>query len=306
MERIPVWIDCDPGVDDAVALFLAGKMEELELVGLSAVAGNVCLDLTLHNLLCLRELLNLPVPVYAGADGPRKRKAIDAAFFHGADGLGGVMLPEPRETEAPELAWDALYRAAKERPGALTLIAVGPLTNVATAFEKYPDLPDLLRQILLMGGAVQGGNRTAVAEFNIIADPEAAARVFAAPLPIVMCGLDVTLRAYVTAQELEEMVQHASREVTLLAAMQHNAFKRVTAQGAPGVAMHDPCPVLWAVYPELFRGRPAHVQVVTEDGPQLGRTVVDWATESNCLVVMGVNRERFLCKLREILGRYGA
>lgn len=302
MERIPVWIDCDPGVDDAAALLLAGRMPELELVGLSAVAGNVCLAQACSNLLKLREQMGAKAPVYAGAPGPLHRPAIDAVAFHGRDGLGGVALPEAKGRAEETPAWDGLYQAARRRPGGLTLIALGPLTNVAVAFRRYPDLPRLLRRLLLMGGAIRGGNRTPFAEFNILADPEAAALVFAAELPVVMFGLDVTLQAYMTPDQWRELAK-GSETVRLLAAMQQAAMTRVMAQGAPGIAMHDPCPVLYAADPSLFEGASASIQVAT-DGPQLGRTLARWSESGNCRVMLQVDRSAFLDRVFQILGRY--
>lgn len=305
MEPIPIWIDCDPGVDDAVALLLARRMEAICLRGLSAVAGNVALEKTCANLLKVRALMGADCPVYAGAARPLRRAPIDASFFHGPDGLGGVTLPDPGLLPEPAPAWEALYQAARREPGRLHLIALGPLTNVATAFALHSDLPGLLARVLLMGGAVQGGNRTPWAEFNVYADPEAAQQVFSAQVPLVMCGLDVTTRAYLTREELDNLSACGAPQVMALRRMQDRALNRVLAAGAPGLAMHDPCPVLCLGYPELFQGRSARVRVLTEDGPQLGRTLADFESDSpNCMVVLGVDRPAFVQVLTEHLARY--
>lgn len=305
MKQIPVWIDCDPGVDDAVALLLARQMGEFALRGLSAVAGNVALEKTCANLLKLRDLMDTDCPVYAGAARPLRREPINASFFHGPDGLGGVVLPDPGGLPEPVPAWEGLYQAARREPGRLHLVALGPLTNVAKAFALHPDLPGLLARVLLMGGAVQGGNRTPCAEFNLYADPEAARQVFSAPVSLVMCGLDATNRAYLTREELDNLTACGAPQITALRQMQQGALERVLAKGAPGLAMHDPCPVLYLSYPELFQGRSARVRVVTEDGPQLGRTLVDFeANAPNCTVVLGVDRTAFVHTLTERLFQY--
>lgn len=305
MEPIPIWIDCDPGVDDAVALLLARQMESVCLRGLSAVAGNVALEKTCVNLLKLRTLMDSDCPVYAGAARPLRRAPIDASFFHGPDGLGGVVLPDPGLPPESAPAWEGLYQAARRAPGQLHLVALGPLTNVATAFALHPDLPGLLARVLLMGGAVQGGNRTPWAEFNVYADPEAAQQVFSAQVPLVMCGLDVTTRAYLTREELDNLTACRAPQITALRQMQSRALGRVLAAGAPGLAMHDPCPVLCLGYPELFQGQSARVQVVTEDGPQLGRTLANFESDSpNCTVILQVDRPALVTTLTERLALY--
>ena len=147
MKRIPIWIDCDPGTDDAAALLTAHRLPELEIVGVSAVAGNVCLEKTLRNALALREFMGADFPVYAGAAQPLMRPAQDASEYHGPEGLGPVTLPQPVKAAEPEPMWDALYAAACRYAGELEVVTLAPLTSLATAFAKYPDLPGKLRRV---------------------------------------------------------------------------------------------------------------------------------------------------------------
>ena len=180
MKKIPIWMDCDTGTDDAVAIMTAHALEELEIIGLSSVCGNAPQALTYPNTLRLNRLMGTDYPVYRGAEAPLLKKLETAETFHGKNGLGDVELPLPENpVYREERAWDALYETAKAYKGELKLIATGPLTNIAIALGKYPDLPEYLPEILIMGGsAAFGGNVTPAAEFNIYADPEAAAAVF--------------------------------------------------------------------------------------------------------------------------------
>lgn len=194
-KQIPVWIDCDTGTDDSVAIMLAHALPELSVIGLSAVAGNSPLYNTFPNTRRVVHLLGADYPVYPGAERPLMREPHVAGKFHGENGLGDVELPLPDTAPESTFAWDALYATAKRMPGELRLVATGPLTNVAIALTKYPELKQLLHSIALMGGAAVGGNVTPAAEFNIYDDPDAAQIVFKSGVPLVMCGLDVTMQA---------------------------------------------------------------------------------------------------------------
>jgi hypothetical protein len=204
MNRYPVWLDCDAGVDDAIALIALHTLEELELQGISAVCGNAALSDTYRNVHRINGLLGAHYPVYRGADRPLFRELHVSEAFHGRDGLGDVDLPVPPHEDSETAAWDALYACAKAHPGELQLVATGPLTNLAIAFAKYRELPGLLGRILLMGGSASAGNITPAAEFNIYDDPEAASVVFQAGVPLVMCGLDVTLKALLRPADWDE------------------------------------------------------------------------------------------------------
>lgn len=234
MKKFPVWLDCDVGVDDAIAIMTAHALSEIDLLAISTVSGNAPLSATFPNAHRMNGLMKTHYPVYKGADRPLLVEPQYAAAFHGENGLGDVELPLPEDAVMNVTpAWDALYDRAKQHPGELRLIAVGPLTNVAIALTKYPDLKTLLHTILIMGGAASGGNVTPAAEFNIYADPDAAQIVFKSGVPIVMCGLDVTLQAVLTPEDWDELAAtgHARRRL----------HKGVSAKGVVVLTAHRLC-----------------------------------------------------------------
>ena len=263
-KQIPVWIDCDTGTDDSVAIMLAHALPELSVVALSAVAGNSPLYNTFPNTRRIVHLLGADYPVYPGAERPLVREPHVAGKFHGENGLGDVKLPLPDCAPETTPAWDALYEAAKRMPGELRLVATGPLTNVAIALTKYPELKTLLHSIALMGGAAVGGNVTPAAEFNIYDDPDAAQIVFKSGVPLVMCGLDVTMQAELRPADWDEMAGYGNRCGSLVRELFACAWSAVQTVGLTGVAQHDSCPVLYLAHPELFEGKMAGVFVETQ------------------------------------------
>jgi len=308
-ERIPVWIDTDAGVDDAMALLAAGRLDKLDIRGISAVAGNVEVSHTFDNARKVCRLMGREdIPVYRGAERPLMKPLNTAPLVHGVDGLGGAELPP---SEAPVLtlpAWDALYAAAQAAEGELQVAAIGPLTNLAIAFGKYPRLKKLLKRIVIMGGAAKGGNVTPAAEFNIYGDPHAAQAVFKSGVPVVMCGLDVTLQVYFVREEIREIGRHDTpvcrfiEESTKLVL----AFsERVGSQ--PGMCLHDSCPILFLTHPQLFSGQEAGVYVETRGAITEGKTVTDlWSDkqfpEKNAFVVLGADApaiKKLVCGLLE-------
>ena len=299
---VKVWIDVDTGVDDAIALMTACALEKegkLKICGVSAVSGNVGLDRTFEN---TRNVLSLcgrsDIPVYPGAAHPLVVERIDAAYVHGENGLGGTQLEAsaaPRETME---AWDALYRCAAEQDGELELILTGPETNAAIAFEKYPDLKTKIRRILVMGGSDVGGNITKFAEFNIYADPHAVQAVIQTGLPVVMCALDVTLKAGLDVGQVARLEESGSPAGDLFRSSMALLKKFNQGRGVDVCTVHDVCPVLYTVYPELFTGILCGVQVDTDDTETLGRTVTDRNAGTkyplqNVFLVNGVDRNRF-------------
>ena len=272
----PVIIDCDPGADDAVALLLAFASRELDVLGVTTVAGNVPLDLTSANALKLCALAGRgDVPVFAGCDRPLARALETATHVHGETGLGDVELPVPSNTLAPGHAVEFIIETLRASEGEITLAPTGPLTNIATAISRAPEIVSKIRQIMLMGGAVGRGNVTPAAEFNIYVDPHAAAIVFGAGAPIVMIGLDVTHQALATTDHIDAFValgNEAGRTVAAL--LRHYGRPDPDRYGGPGVPLHDPCVIAYLLRPDLFEGRAARVTVEVEEGPSCGRTVV--------------------------------
>lgn len=297
-KKIPVWIDCDPGVDDAMALLLAGRLEELELVGISTVNGNVPLAVDTENALRLRELFGLNCPIYAGADRPLLRPCEPGDSFHGPDGLGGATLP-PAQGQVEALpAWDALHEAARRYAGELVLLAVGPLTNVAIALGKYSDLPELLRRTVIMGGSATRGNCTPCAEFNIWADPEAAQAVLRAPGEKVLFPLEATEAAYLTQEEIDAFGDKTPIACFFRAATPELLRKNMEA-GQGGWCIHDACTVLYCAHPEVFSGAEAGVYVETQSELTRGKTVTDLFSDKeferkNCFVLLETDRPAFV------------
>jgi purine nucleosidase len=307
----PIIIDCDPGQDDALAILLAlASPEDLEVLAVTAVAGNVPLVLTEKNARKIVELAGRgDVPVFAGCGRPLVRPPVTAEHVHGRTGLDGADLPEPAIPLAPGHAVDAIIDLVRGRPaGTVTICPVGPLTNVAAALTKAPDIARRIRQIVLMGGAIGEGNTTPSAEFNVYVDPHAARIVFEAGIPIVMHGLDVTHQALVTPDRLaaiRSLDTPVSRAVAGLLEF-YNIFDQ-TRRGRPGAPLHDPCAIAWLLRPDLFSARDCHVAIETEGELTLGRTVVDWSgrhgRQPNASVVHAVDADGFFALLIERLAR---
>jgi inosine-uridine nucleoside N-ribohydrolase len=276
MTPTPIILDCDPGHDDAIALLLAVASPEVELVGVTTVAGNQTLDKTTNNALRVLEFAGRDdIPVYAGADRPFIRAQDVAAHVHGESGLDGPDLPQPRNSAQAEHAVDYLARAIREREGKVTLVPTGPLTNIGLLFALHPDaLPE---RIVLMGGAIGEGNRTPAAEFNIWADPEAAQRVFLAGLDTTMVGLDVTHRALINDEHTERM--RGAGKVGNMVAQLIDFYARFHKSRYPdleGSPMHDPVCVAHVIDSTLMTVLDAHIDVDCSGGPSWGRTNVDW------------------------------
>lgn len=296
MSGRPIIIDCDPGQDDAIALLLALASPELDIVAVTTIAGNVTLDLTTRNALAILELAGRSeVPVHAGADRPLARPLLTAGHVHGDTGLAGLDLPLPAHAPAPGHGADLLIERTRIRPD-LTLCPLGPLTNVATALKRDPGFGRRLQEIVLMGGAIGHGNVTAHAEFNMRVDPEAAAIVFGCGVPITMIGLEATRQALATPERVMALRALGTRSALAAAS--------VLAVHAIAQPLHDPCVIAYLLRPELFRTRPAWVEVETEDAITLGRTRVDFGSASpNAQVVDALDADRFFALLFERLGR---
>lgn len=308
MKKTPIIIDTDPGVDDAIALMLANKLPQFDLRAVTTVAGNVGIDQTTYNALRVLELLKSDVPVFRGAAHPMFQQRIDAADVHGADGLGGMDLPCYREAIAGVNAWDAIYHEAFHLGGELELIAIGPLTNLGLAFVKYPDLPKLIKRIVIMGGGASQGNATPAAEFNIYADPEAADIVFRSGTPVTMCGLDVTMQAWLTPEEVEEIGKIGNPQAKFFRDVVQHIQKMMLEMGFPGMHMHDPLAVYYAADDSLFEMHPAGIRVEKKGLLTRGKTVTDYYSDAqwpkNAFIVTKVDREAFRQKIFDLVRQY--
>jgi len=296
---IPILIDCDPGHDDAIALLLALASPEVELLGVTTVSGNQTLAKTTANALRVLELVERgDVPVAAGADRPLVRDLFVAAYAHGESGLEGPALPPPGGAPVDAHAIDFLADRIEASPEPVTLIPIGPLTNVALLLARYPELAARLERVVLMGGAIAEGNVTPAAEFNIWADPEAAQRVFESGLDVTMIGLDVTHRALLTPAHAERL-RAAGRTGTMVAELVafFGEFHRAT-YGWDGSPIHDAVAVAHVLRPGLVETLPRHVAVETSSELCRGRTVVDlWRrteNEPNAHVGVEIDAEGFL------------
>jgi purine nucleosidase len=289
-------LDCDPGIDDALAIAFAHGHPDIELTGITTVAGNVGLEKTTVNALAVCEFIGATgTPVTAGCAGPLLRPALDAREVHGDSGLGGATLPPPVASPAPGHAIDYIIDTVRAAPGEITLVATGPLTNIALAARREPRLADWVRGFVIMGGSAARGNVTPAAEYNIWADPEAAAVVFRAGWTVTMLGLDVTLRTGATAAVLQRMrdLGPLGTELLLPALEQ---YKSVREPAGPPV--HDVCAVAWVAQPDLFGLVPAQVQVETAGQLTAGMTVTDFEVlgdvdGGNALVAMDIDVDRF-------------
>lgn len=303
-------LDCDPGQDDAIALLLAlASPEEIEVLAVTTVAGNVPLALTTRNARQIVELAGRSVPVHAGCSRPILRPLETAEYVHGETGLNGATLPEPKLPLAPGHAVDVIVETVMSRPqGTVTLCPTGPLTNIALAIVKEPAIVPRLKRIVLMGGAIELGNVTPAAEFNIYVDPHAAKVVFDAGAPIVMFGLDVTHRALVTDERLARIAAIGTPVAQACVGLLdfYNRYDR-DRYHIPGGPLHDPCVIAWLIRPELFQGQERRVEIETEGRHTLGRTVVDWWRRGplppNALVINDVDADGFFALLDERLAR---
>jgi purine nucleosidase len=285
-------LDCDPGIDDALAIAFAHGHPGIELVGITSVAGNVGLARTTENALAVCEFIGAAAtPVTAGCATPLIRPALDARQVHGETGLGGAELPTPHTSPAPGHAIDYIIDTVQAMEGEITLVATGPLTNIALAVRKEPRLVHWVRNFVIMGGSSGRGNTTPAAEYNIWADPEAAAAVFGAGWTVTMLGLDVTLRTGASATVLGRMSELGplGRDLLLPALEQ---YRTVSEPGGP--AVHDVCAVAYVAQPELFGLVPARVEVETSGRLTAGMTVTDFrAPEPNALVAMTIDTSGF-------------
>jgi purine nucleosidase len=296
MQKV-VW-DMDPGIDDALALILALKSPEVQVLGITTVAGNAPIDITSDNARCILEFLHEgTIPVAMGAANPLNHTLEDALSYHGPDGLGNCNLPPPKLSLYPVKAWDFIARLVLDAPGELALLATGPLTNVAYAFEMHPELPRLIGKLVLMGGAYNltpcgKGNRTPFAEFNIWQDPEAAHIVFDSGADIFAVGLDVTMdpEACLNGQHLEQIKTGHTPAAHLAARLVEYDVKY---HGC--CRMHDPLALAMLLDNSLLDFTSARVEVVGGDEWDRGVTRILSSGSSQLIhVASGVEGSRFL------------
>ena len=271
-----ILLDCDPGLDDALALLLAHGDPNIELVGVTTVGGNVGLPQTTRNALALREYLHFEkVAVAAGASQPLSGEMRSAIQVHGESGLGTAALPEPILAVDDRHAVDFIIETVRASPGAIHLVATGPLTNIALALQKEPAIVRWVASFTIMGGSFTRGNATPAAEFNIYADPTAARTVFDADWQVVMVGLDLTLQATANGPVVERLGRLGVLAHELILPLA-TFWAGENSSNGHGQAVHDVCAVAHVARPDLFASRPARVRVETTGEFTSGRTVVDF------------------------------
>ena len=297
-------IDTDPGIDDAVAILLAFASPELQVDAIVAVAGNMPIGVTETNARAICELGHRPdIPVYSGCARPLSRPPITAEHFHGQTGLGTLVLPPPTMALRPEHGVDAtidLIRAAPAK--SIAWCALGPLTDVALAVIKAPDIVERVGELVLMGGASRAlGNTTPAAEFNIHADPHAAQIVFESGLPITMVPLDVTHQVRSTPERVARIAALGTPVAAAVAQL-------LTSSGSEPDPLHDPCVIDYLLAPELFTGSRVNVAIECESELTLGMTVIDWRGVSgrriNANVLYTVDADGVYALLTGLLARF--
>jgi len=304
-------IDTDPGQDDAVAILLALGAPELEVLGITCVAGNVPLALTQRNARIVCELAGrTDIPVFAGATRPMVRPLVTAEYVHGKSGLNGPELWEPTMPLRKEHAVDFIVKTLRlNRDGAVILCVLGPLTNIALALIKAPDIAEHIHEIVLMGGGCfEGGNTTPAAEFNIYVDPHAAKVVFQSGIPLVVMPLDLTHTALTTRARVERFKGLGNKAGVFTAEML-DFFERFDKEkyGSEGAPLHDPNVIAYLLKPEIYKGREVNIEIETESALTMGMTVVDWwgvtGRQPNATYMREVDDDAFFELLFERIGR---
>jgi len=308
-----VVLDCDPGHDDAVAMLLAHGSPGVELVAVTTVAGNQTLEKVTRNALAVAEVAGIDAPVAAGCDRPLVRPRIVAPDIHGESGMDGPVLPAPRRAVDRRHAVDLIVETVlAAEPGEITLVPTGPLTNVAMAARKEPRIVPRVREVVMMGGGYHVGNRTPVAEFNVLADPEAAHVVLTEPWPVTMVGLDLTHQAVATPDVRDRVAALGTAPARLVGdLLDFYGTTYRSAQGFPHPPVHDPCAVAYVVDPDVMTTRRAPLDVELHGSLTTGMTVADLRGEEpgsdacRTQVAVTLDHARFWDLVVDALARLG-
>ncbi len=307
MNKRPLIIDCDPGIDDAIALFTAFQSPEFDLLAITTVAGNVGIEYTTRNALQLCEVAGVNIPVAKGAGRPLFRHSVFADHVHGKTGLRSLVLPMPSRQALPS-AIEVIRDAILAHPNEIEILAVGPLTNIAQVFLLDPSLPPLIKSITIMGGGHRHGNMTPAGEFNIVVDPEAARIVFEAGVPLYMVGLDVTMADGLRRGEIDHYFSVKNKQTETI----HHILKdMIYAEGKyykEAAYIHDAMALLFMLDPSILQGDWYHVDLETKSSISYGKTVVDYyhvtKKPKNVWVALGLDASKYKAALQERLHRY--
>ena len=304
MEKIPVIIDTDPGSYDIFAIFLANSSSRLDIRGLSVVAGNMKAELTFENGLAINEFAGINTKVAFGAEGPMCIDQRVGSFLHGDRGLGKFDIPRPSGSALKQPSWNFIHDEAVRCRGELVIIALGPLTNLAAAILKYPDMGTLIKEIVLMGGSAGYGNRSAYAEFNIWADPHSAGIVFDSGIPVRMLGLNVTNRSAIPFDRMGELYKIESRISRAIEEVFYFYEEYFRKMNIPGIVIHDAVAVAAVIDPSMFTWMKASVQVETQGTLEDGRTLVYHGDEDRVLIGMDIDMDRYVALCTDMMEYY--
>ncbi len=312
MKKIPVIIDCDPGVDDSYAISLAASRPEFDIVAITPVEGNVAAEITRKNALCLSEILGIDCRVAFGAEKPLEKPYIrDASGTHGKTGVGDIVFRRPRKEPDRKPAWDVIYEEAVKAHGELVLFAIGPLTNIAIALGKHPDLPGLIDKFCIMGGGTFGNvGEGKKAEFNIWIDPLAAKEVFE-KMEVYMVGLNATHAAALTSRDFDEMISICKerKKAWLMRELSEFSKRNSEENGSDNNIIHDALAVASLAEPGIVTFKDYYVYVEADPARENeGETVIDYAGESgkapNCHVAVEVDQPRFARLMKDVCRFY--
>jgi len=300
MERKKVIIDTDPGIDDFLALILAKSSEILDIRGITAVAGNQTLDKIAKNALGIAEFLKLDAPVAKGADKPLIFNQVTASIVHGDTGLGNFKLPVPSRDFDSRYAWDLIYDEAVAAKGELSIISIAPMTNIAIALYKYPELKHLIKNITAMGGSTENGNIGILGEFNFYVDPHAARSVFRSGIPINMIGLNVTSKTSMNDEEFGTLQGIKCKKPDDFFNLMNLYRSTHTAFGSQKtIAMHDSLAVAYEADPSILTMLETYVEIETGAGLCRGRSIINRNAAPNSKIAVDLDKKRFLSMVKD-------
>lgn len=309
MEKTKIILDCDPGHDDAVAITLAANSDKIDLLGITVVAGNQTLEKTQINARNVCQWLGVDVPVYAGCGQPMVREKMIAGDIHGETGLDGPVFPPLTKELEKEHAVDFIVKTLMESDGDITMVTTGPMTNLAMAMRMEPAIIPKIKQIVLMGGAYTNGNVTPAAEFNIIADADAAYVCFTSGCPITMMGLDVTRKVLCYPEIVDRMEKIGNKASKLFADLMRFFCKtQKEVFGWEGGPLHDPVTIAWLIDPSVVTLKPMHVDIDIRSVQSYGRTNCDFfgygGQEPTANVAIDIDAAKFWDIVEAGLRRY--
>ncbi len=309
MSKMPIILDCDPGHDDAIAIILAAVSDTLDLKAITTVGGNQTVAKTTKNALNILSFIKKDIPVAKGADQPIRRPLEIAPEVHGDSGLDGPVLPQSDKKAVDINAYDLMAQIIEKSDEKVTLVATGPLTNIAIFLISNPHLHHKIEQISIMGGCAIGGNWTASAEFNILVDPEAAAIVFRSGIPVIMAGLDVTHKAQIREKEIAQIKAQGGKVAIFVGELLDFFIKfHKEVVGFDFAPLHDPCAIAYLINPKMFKSKKVNVEIDLAGEHTVGATVADLRgvtnRKPNVELLLDVDIEQYMDLIIESVNKY--